>query len=316
MHIIYLDQNKWIELARVHAKTDTASPLVPLYEKLVTAVELEHILFPLSVTHVMETSKQNDPARRGYLAETQARLSKGCAYRSYTARLEAELHCAICRLLQIEWPALPPRWVIAPNFLQAFEPYDSMVSSSRMAQFASRLNRLMSPAEQYIDFMRNQDDSRRREIHKQLSSSLAEHVSRMERRRALVAGQPVDMRRRAYAVGSFMDNLERMGRIITRLGRSLDEVWQLGEDAVRSLVECVPTLDVESRMAARLESESRPLDPNDVRDIQWLYTAIPYSTHIVAEKAAISRACQAGLHEKYSVHLSRSLTDLEAVIGG
>jgi hypothetical protein len=63
-------------------------------------------------------------------------------------------------------------------------------------------------------------------------------------------------------------------------------------------------------MAARLESKTGSIDPNDVFDMQAFYTAIPYSSWVVAERGSISRAWQAKLGEKYQVKLSRSLSDL------
>jgi hypothetical protein len=49
---------------------------------------------------------------------------------------------------------------------------------------------------------------------------------------------------------------------------------------------------------------------NDLFDMQAFYTAIPYSSLVIAEKASISRARQAKLDVKYQVKLSSSLDDL------
>ena len=88
MDIVYLDQNKWIELARVQAGAVTSGPTADLYSQLLAAVECGKVLFPLSVSHVLETSKRNEPISRGHLAETQAKLSRGYAYRSRAGFLE------------------------------------------------------------------------------------------------------------------------------------------------------------------------------------------------------------------------------------
>ena len=86
--IVYLDQNKWIELARVQAGSGRVGPITDLYAQLLYAVESGQVLFPLSVSHVLETSKRNEPISRGHLAETQAKLSRGYVYRSRAGRLE------------------------------------------------------------------------------------------------------------------------------------------------------------------------------------------------------------------------------------
>jgi hypothetical protein len=77
MDIVYLDQNKWIELAQIHAGMVSSGPITTLYSQLLSAVRRRDVLFPLSVSHVLETSKRNDPVSRGYVAETQAKLSRG-----------------------------------------------------------------------------------------------------------------------------------------------------------------------------------------------------------------------------------------------
>jgi hypothetical protein len=310
MDIVYLDQNKWIELARVHAGALTSGPVADLYQELITAVQSEKVLFPLSASHVLETSKQNDPVKRGHLAETQATLSRGFAYRSRAGRLEVEVRTALHRLFGLKPAALPQHWAIAPSFLQAFEPMDSLIAPDLEVKRLARINAYMDPASQYLDYMKNQDDAIRRAAHVKLATGAAELVSRIEARRARLVGDSVDLRRRAYAVELFMEHQNRFLRILNDLGFSFDQLKALGDQAVRSLIEDVPTLDVEARMAARLEAQTGAIDPNDVFDIQAFYTAIPYSSWVVAEKGSISRAWQAKLDTAYRVKLSKSLTDL------
>lgn len=308
--IVYLDQNKWIELARVEAGTHTSGPVADLYPELISAVQAEKVLFPLSASHVLETSKQNDPAKRGLLAETQAKLSRGFVYRSQAGRLEVEVRAALHRLFGVAPPDLPPRWAIAPGFLQAFEPMDALIAPDSEVKRLARINAYMEPASQYVHFMKNQDDGRRRAAHVKLAAGAAELVTRIEARRARLSGDSVDLHRRAYAVELFMEHQDRFLRILNHLGFSFDQLKALGDQAVRSLIEDVPTLDVEARMAARLESKSGAIDPNDVFDMQAFYTAIPYSSWVIAEKGSISRAWQAKLDTRYQVKLSKSLTDL------
>lgn len=310
MDIIYLDQNKWIELARVYAGKVTSGPIFDVYAQLVGAVEGRKALFPLSATHVLETSKRNDPISRGHLAETQAKLSRGYVYRSRAGRLEVEVRSTLCRLFGIAQPSLPPRWVIAHGFLQAFEPMDALVAPPIEAQRLLRLNAFIDPADQYINYMRNQDDERRRQAHVELAAATLDLVKRIESRRARLTGESVDLRRRAYAVQLFIEHQDTFIRILNSLGRSFDELAALGEQAVRALVEDVATLNVEAEMAARIELKTGSIKSNDVFDMQAFYTAIPYSSKVVAEKAAISRAKQSKLDTKYRVTLSESLVDL------
>lgn len=310
MDIVYLDQNKWIELARVHAGATATGPAFELYPQLLEAVREFRVLFPLSSAHVLETSKRNDPVSRGALAETQAALSRGHAYRSRASRLSVEIRSILLRLFGREQPPRPELWAIAESFLEAFEPMDALVAPPAEVSRVAKINAAIDPAVLYLDFMKNQDDSRRRMAHGALTAGLSDLVARIELRRARWSGQTLPVRRRAHAALLFIEHQETILRIAGELGYSFEELSNLGDKALRALVFDVPTLDVEAAMAAKLEAETGPIEPNDVLDIQSFYTAIPYSGRIVAEKAAIARARQAKLDEKYNVELSCSLNDL------
>lgn len=310
MDIVFLDQNKWIELARVHSGHTTSGPMAGLFPQLVAAVQGKRALFPLSASNIMETAKRNDPDSRRHVAETQAILSLGYVHRSRASRMGVELRAAIQRRFGAEPVAMPPNWAFAPGFMQAFEPMDELIAGPEELARVRGLNSLMHPAALYLDFMVNQEDAFRREAIAALTQGLAELVVRIESRRERFANKSVDFRRRAYATQSWVENLDLLNRTVAALGYSFDQLRTLEDQALRTLLEDVPTMNVEVEMAARLESRTGALSPNDVLDMQSFYTAIPYSGRIVAEKAAISRAEQARLDSKYGVALSRSLEDL------
>ena len=310
MDIVFLDQNKWIELAQVHSGRTTSGPMAELFPQLVAAVQRKCVLFPLSVSNIMETAKRNDPDSRRHVAETQAILSLGYAHRSRAGRMAVELRAAIQRRFGVEPVAMPPNWAFAPGFMQAFEPMDELMAMPDELARVRDLNSLTPPAALYLDFMVNQDDIRRRKAIATLTQGLAALVVRIESRRERFANKSIDFRRRAYAAQSWAENLNILNQTVAALGYSFAQLRALGDQAMRALLEDVPTMNVEVEMAVRLESKTGALSANDVLDMQSFYTAIPYADRIVAEKAAISRAKQARLDSKYGVALSRSLEDL------
>lgn len=314
--IVYLDQNKWIELARARSGTASVGRTADLYSQLVDAVVAGRVLFPLSVSHILETSKRNDPVSRGHLAETQAELSRGYAYRSRAGRLRVEVIATLHRLFGLEPPALQRNWAVARGFLQAFEPMDELLASSSQRKHLARLHASIHPAAFYISFMKNQDDAQRRAAHKSHATGILDLVKSIEQRRERLVGETIALRRRAYAAQLFFEHQEIFISVLNDMGLEIEQLMALGDMAIRALVEEVPTLHVEAEMSARLESESRALSPNDVFDMQAFYTAIPYSKYVVAEKSSISRATQARLGATYGVTLSRSLEDLRDLYVG
>lgn len=275
MDIVYLDQNKWIDLARVHTGKSKDPMAIRIYEQLLKAVRAGRVLFPLSASHVLETSKRNDPASRGALAETQAQFSLGNVYRSRLSRIYIEVRSALHRIFNTVETKLPENWVIAHGFLQCFEEMDALLASEAEVERVTRLNRSIDPADQYVRFMKTQNDSVRRETHKKLSIAAGSTVAEIEIRRARLTGETVDMRRRAYSVHLFMNHQDLFIQIANTMGHSFDQILAVGERAVTALVEDVPTLDVEAKMAARLESKCGRLKANDLFDMQSFYTAIP-----------------------------------------
>lgn len=59
MKALFLDQNKWIELARVRAGAVSSGPSYIAYVELHEAVDRGRIVVPLTVAHILETSKRN-----------------------------------------------------------------------------------------------------------------------------------------------------------------------------------------------------------------------------------------------------------------
>lgn len=314
MEIIYLDQNKWIELAKVQAGVVRSGAIFDLFEEMVLAVKAGDAIFPLSASHILETSKRNDPISRSHVARTQALLSQGRVYRSRTGRMLVEIGSLIRRLFGAVPFDLPQHWALGANFFQAFEPMDPfVVGDADEVRRTIRIAESLGAADLYIEYMENQDDSIRRIAHSNLAKGVMDLVSRIEGRRARLHGQSVDMRRRAYSVQLFLDNQEKYIRIAANLGYDFRAIREMGDDAVRSLVDRVPTLRVEAELAARLESGAGKISSNDVFDMQAFYTAIPYSSRIIGEKAAISRARQAKLDKIFNVAFSHSLNDLVGV---
>ncbi len=73
--IIYLDQNKWIELARIANRVDLSEEGEQLLVELDAALD-SGCIFPLSSIHFIEFSRVKDPQRRSRLGNVMWRYSK------------------------------------------------------------------------------------------------------------------------------------------------------------------------------------------------------------------------------------------------
>lgn len=72
---VYLDQNKWIDLARAATGHPRGKQFEPLLEELTAAARDGRARFPLSLTHYLETGKKADRKKRMELATTMLTLA-------------------------------------------------------------------------------------------------------------------------------------------------------------------------------------------------------------------------------------------------
>lgn len=313
MQVLFLDQNKWIDLARVHAGTITSGPLLTVYHELKAAVSAGKMIAPLTASHILETSKRNDPESRAHVVGIQALLSKGFVFRSRKARLLIEMRNAL-HLAFSEMPKqLPENWAIGPGFMQAFEMFDTLVASPEDAARSRLIIEHVNPQKQYIDYMMNQDDARRRAAHIAFAHESDQLLSRIEARRTIMEGSKMDLRWRAYAAKLFLDHQGFVAHMLEVIGRNVDEMKALGGEAIVKFVRDVPTLNVEAELAARLEGKTGLLETNDIQDMHSFCAAIPYASRLVAERVFSSLARQAKLDTRYGVKISTKLSELQGI---
>ncbi len=315
MDIIFLDQNKWIELARVEANKKSSTQLRSLYSQLMTAVARQEVLIPLSLSHIIETSKRNDPVSREHLARTQAKLSRGHVIRSRKGRLIIEFRFALKKVFNEPLVALPDNWAIVQGFIQAFEQFDELVAPSREAAMGKLINEHIRPEDQLYDFLTQQDEGRRRRGIATFLHGSDELLERIVRRRESMNGISREMQYRAYGGQLFCDHQCIMLSQIASIGKTIDDVKQLSDETMAKIIDDVPTLNIERDLAMKLEAQDRALERNDFLDMYSMCSAIPYSTWVIGEKMFINLANQCKLDKKYGSMLSTKLLDLYGKYG-
>lgn len=309
MDIIFIDQNKWIELAKVEAGKDLSSEISSLYENLISAVENGKAIFPLTTSHIIETSKRNDPESRLHLTMTQARLSKGFVFRSRKSRVLVEMCNALRRIFDEEPANLPSNWVIA-GFIQAFENLDLLVATDKNLETSLLINEHTNPQSLYLEFMMYSDDKVRREAHIKTQAESEALINSIEQRRLLYANYPQATRKRAYSANVFMEHQNILAEALQITGHTLDDMRAFGDQVIVNFIKDVPTLNIEIEIISKLELRNTKMQTNSLFDMSSFSTAIPYCRYIVAEKDFVSLAKQTKLHEHYNTNISHSLVAL------
>lgn len=74
------------------------------------------------------------------------------------------------------------------------------------------------------------------------------------------------------------------------------------------------TYDAEREPVLRLERQIRPLEENDLRDMQSFCATLPYADVVIGENQFISLAQQAKLDKKYGTRITSNLLDLSGML--
>jgi len=95
MRIVYLDQNKWIELAQASLGRSKSQHLREVLEILRGARDLNLACFPVAFSHYIETHKHRNPERRASLAAFMRDMSGGLTIAAYPHLIRYEIDAAL-----------------------------------------------------------------------------------------------------------------------------------------------------------------------------------------------------------------------------
>ena len=92
--IVYLDQNKWIELGKIYHKKDKSIEAQKILSEFDVARE-SGVIFPISSVHYVENARISNDDRRSRLGEVMWHYSNGKTIASYRELLRYEIEVAL-----------------------------------------------------------------------------------------------------------------------------------------------------------------------------------------------------------------------------
>ena len=309
MRITYLDQNKWIELARAAKQPEDYPDHNALLKSIGRAVGAGDLILPLTFTNIYETFKINDPQRRRDLASVQASLSKGFVFRGRYKRLEEEVS-EVARIAH----GLPPvyreeHWFLSDLFFEAFaEVDDNRLDFAMSTKVIAAIRE--NPAYALLDYLMATSDQSRRTAVKNFSEGSENLRRRIEKRRNQHRGEPLSMRRKIYSALLMIDEMDLLLRIMKDTGLPWATIGEMGPATARKIITDVPTYYIERELALRLEAQSRPIEENDFRDIQSFCAVLQYADTVISEQQFVNIARQAKLGRKYGTKLATDIFEL------
>lgn len=307
--IVYLDQNKWIDIARLLRNPSQNPSLFNVIAEAIREINDDRLILPLSAANIYETYKISDTRRRHWLAEIQARLSKGLVFRNRRWRLESELSEWFRHSWGLRAELRQDDWFLSNVWVEAFTETSHERLDHPLLQSAIDLTQRY-PIASLKSYLCDGAWEERRSPITHFSKGVDELRERIEARRRRFRDDPRSLRRRQYSAILVMDNIDTILRVAEAIESRRRTISAIGGDTFRRIIERVPTFDVESEIVPRLETEPRAIKENDFRDMHGFCAAVPYAHTVIAEKHFTSLAIQAGLHERYSTNITRSLNEI------
>jgi hypothetical protein len=117
--ILYLDQNKWIELAQGQKSAMDFPTQREVLAFLIEESNAGRLIIPLTATNLYETHKINIKERRDHLAWVQSTLSQGKVFRGRYKRLEVEIVDHLRAGSGLETLPREPHWFLSNVFFES-----------------------------------------------------------------------------------------------------------------------------------------------------------------------------------------------------
>jgi hypothetical protein len=313
---VYLDQNKWIDLARAETGHPGGAGFVDTLAALKKAAEERRARFPLSSAHYYETGKQHDGKKRMQLATTMVRLAGQLRIAPPHGIVPSEIRRALITVFDLPIPV----------------PDLKLFGSGVAHAFAAPGLRYTAPAEwegvlppELHDFLQQRCEAEFEKLvladvlpqdgpeiaplrlhdYKDLTND------RFVQGQRGVAGWIEELGR--HRLGSIMlatafaDISEPLALVATDLGITGEQL----ADNAQAIIEAIPSRWVEMKLRHRRQSNpQKAWEGNDLNDVTALAIAVPYCDVVVTEKSWASLVNAAKVGDRFDTLVTRSLHDV------
>lgn len=311
--ILYLDQNKWIDLARAARAPEDHIEDRAVLDRLCAAVEAGAISLPLTMSNLYETQKVSDLDLRAAIARTQVVLSRGRVFRGRRRRLEVEGARVLASLYGKPWIEPDPDWVLSDLFFEAVAEAGDPALGLTFSQGDLDLI-AAAPEAAMFEYLLSRDEAARQHSLMMFETGVERLRANVETRRARHREQSLSMKRKIYSALLFHGDEQALISAADALGLP----WRCFEDnngaTLRKVVAETPLFAAEREIALKLEGQKRAIQVNDFCDMQNFTTVLPYADMIVAEKLFVNLARQAGMRERFKARLETRLDCLNEIL--
>jgi hypothetical protein len=313
--IIYLDQNKWIDLAKAINKPEEYPKYVKTANLVLEKAKSGDWIFPLSIIHVFETISRADPKSRKKLVDIMIEVSNGYSIKSFLDVQKEEFVNAFLNIYapekttQIDAIIKNPLVAIGaeeisidfkiPTPLTIKQEIKSFINDTITNDLSIRNIILNQYDKKFVNGLNNDDDI---------------SIDKMGRDRDSLLKLPKENRYIIFLSDRFSAlkkhlHIDEKILVETNLLQKspLDD-----KDKIMKLLEGPPpSFYVGTKLTYHLLiDKERPIQKHDNRDIDFLSTAIPYCDVVITEKTWKHSSNINKLNSKYSTIIESDLNYL------
>jgi len=310
---LYLDQNKWIDLARAHYDRPGGELFKDALRAVRRGVESARVIVPFSMVNAVEAMFPRDSRRRKRLAQFMVDLSCNRTILPEQQATRWEIWNALDLLFGRGKPMPVRPLVVQQGFSNALG-FDDLVFGPTAKEEAV-VRHIHSP-DMTMDFLSVVSVKRDRIERGRAAEGRWVSIFEKVRSNAALLGLGPEQRRVLAFTAMFSATGNHAPDLVWAmqgLGLTFEEFSSRvnsAEDIAR-LAAHVPNLDVFVTLTvARKQDLVRPIHRNDLRDLDWLSVAVPYANLIVSENYWGHQVRATGLDEKYGTVLLTDLREL------
>lgn len=323
MRRVYLDQNKWIDVARADHDRPGSERFSDALVFLRAAVESQRVSLPLSSAHYMETANRRHWESRRDLGLTMASLSRFHTIAPIDAIVPPEIDRALQQFFDVSLRtrALQPFGLgVAHAFNQPVPPYripdhlrdrvDDPEGFERAANDYQELGLLLGPSpEEEVD-LEGYDPL----AHLSVGESYAETKEQLRALRRSEGWHKGERASRVAAASAFADHLDPINDAFERAGLPAGLLLAQGREAVTEFIAAAPTMFASSEFERLRHASPKLWERQDLSDIASLAVAAVYCDVVVTEKLWVDAAYRAKLDSKLDTVFLTGVDQLVAAL--
>lgn len=317
MLTVYLDQNKWIDLARAETGHPLGAPFVDALAAFKRAVDEGRARFPLSSAHYFETGKQGNLERRIALARMMMRLAGQLRIAPPHDIVPWEIRCALIKVLELPM-SIPEKRIFGPGVAHAFAAPQLRFTSSpewrgialptQVQEMLRTIIEAECEARVLADYLPN-------DVLPSVRLHLENHTTLTGKRFA--DGQRAVARWISELGGhrlgdvmlatAFADISDPLALAATELGIAAERL----ADNARDIIDQIPSRWVEMKLRSQRQANAQKnWEGNDLNDVAALSIAVPYCDVVVTEKSWSSLVNAARAGKRFGTLVTRDLEDV------